>query len=162
MVKMADVALSAGVSITTVSHVLNDTRPVSDELRQRVFKAVNETGYTPNSVARALVTQSTMLIGVVMSFLSNPFFAPLVTQIDRTARRRGYTLLLTENHENATDEVTQVKVMLDRRVDGIIIAPYQWYCRMTVDWYYTWDCASGCIWNLDAIESVNAVTAVTQ
>lgn len=123
MVKMADVALSAGVSITTVSHVLNDTRPVSDELRQRVFKAVNETGYTPNSVARALVTQSTMLIGVVMSFLSNPFFAPLVTQIDRTARRRGYTLLLTENHENATDEVTQVKVMLDRRVDGIIIAP---------------------------------------
>ncbi|WP_382403826.1 LacI family DNA-binding transcriptional regulator [Flexivirga alba] len=120
---MADVAASAGVSITTVSHVLNDTRPVSEELRQRVYQAVNETGFTPNSVARALVTQNTMLIGVVMSFLSNPFFAPLVSQIDRTARRRGYTLLLTENHENAADEVTQVKVMLDRRVDGIIIAP---------------------------------------
>lgn len=123
MVKMADVAASAGVSITTVSHVLNETRPVSEELRQRVHRAVNETGYTPNSVARALVTQNTMLIGVVMSFLSNPFFAPLVSQIDRTARRRGYTLLLTENHENAADEATQVRVMLDRRVDGIIIAP---------------------------------------
>jgi len=123
MVKMADVAAAAGVSITTVSHALNNTRPVSDELRARVQHAVRETGYTPNSVARALVTQSTMLIGVVMSFLSNPFFAPLVTQIDRTARRRGYTVLLTENHENAADEATQVRVMLDRRVDGIIIAP---------------------------------------
>ncbi|RNI24690.1 LacI family DNA-binding transcriptional regulator [Flexivirga caeni] len=123
MVKMADVAATAGVSITTVSHALNNTRPVSDELRARVLAAVRDTGYTPNSVARALVTQSTMLIGVVMSFLSNPFFAPLVTHIDRTARRRGYTLLLTENHENATDEAMQVKVMLDRRVDGIIIAP---------------------------------------
>lgn len=123
MVKMADVAAAAGVSITTVSHALNNTRPVSDELRRRVLQAVSETGYTPNSVARALVTQNTMLIGVVMSFLSNPFFAPLVTQIDRTARRRGYTLLLTENHENASDEAREVKVMLDRRVDGIIIAP---------------------------------------
>lgn len=121
--KMADVAAAAGVSITTVSHALNNTRPVSEELRQRVLKAVDETGYTPNSVARALVTRNTMLIGVVMSFLSNPFFAPLVTQIDRTARRRGYTLLLTENHENAVDEAREVRVMLDRRVDGIIIAP---------------------------------------
>lgn len=123
MVKMADVAKSAGVSMTTVSHVLNNTRPVSDALRQRVLAAVEHTGYTPNSVARALATQNTMLIGVVMSFLSNPFFAPLVAHIDRTARRKGYTLLLTENHENAVDEVTQVKVMLDRHVDGIIIAP---------------------------------------
>lgn len=123
MVKMADVAEAAGVSITTVSHVLNGTRPVSEELRQRVSVAVSATGYTPNSIARALATRNTMLIGVVMSFLSNPFFAPLVSHIDKTARRHGYTLLLTENHENTADELTQVKVMLDRNVDGIIIAP---------------------------------------
>lgn len=123
MVKMADVAAAAGVSSTTVSHVLNDTRPVSEDLRAKVRQAVADTGYTPNSVARALATQNTMLIGVVMSFLSNPFFAPLVSDIERTARKRGYTLLLTENHENAVDETQQVKLMLDRRVDGIIIAP---------------------------------------
>lgn len=123
MVKMTDVAEAAGVSITTVSHVLNGTRPVSEELRQRVSEAVAATGYTPNSVARALATRNTMLIGVVMSFLSNPFFAPLVSHIDKTARRQGYTLLLTENHENTEDELAQVKVMLDRNVDGIIIAP---------------------------------------
>lgn len=123
MVKMADVAAAAGVSSTTVSHVLNETRPVSKALCARVFQAVADTGYTPNSVARALATQNTMLIGIVMSFLSNPFFAPLVSHIDRTARRRGYTLLLTENHENTADETKQVKVMLHRRVDGVMIAP---------------------------------------
>ncbi|TWP35424.1 LacI family DNA-binding transcriptional regulator [Leekyejoonella antrihumi] len=123
MVKMTDVAAAAGVSSTTVSHVLNATRPVSEALRAKVFQAVADTGYTPNSVARALATQNTMLIGIVMSFLSNPFFAPLVSDIDKTARRRGYTLLLTENHENTVDESKQVKVMLDRRVDGVILAP---------------------------------------
>ncbi len=120
---MADVAAAAGVSITTVSHVLNNTRPVSDELRRRVLEAVAESGYTTNGVARALATRNTMLIGVVMSFLSNPFFAPLVSAIEKTARRHGYTLLLTDNHENAADETTQVKIMLDRGVDGVILAP---------------------------------------
>ncbi|HEX3789919.1 MAG TPA: LacI family DNA-binding transcriptional regulator [Pseudonocardiaceae bacterium] len=119
---MADVAAAAGVSVTTVSHVLNNTRPVSGELRQRVQAAVAASGYTTNSVARALATQNTMLIGVVMSFLSNPFFAPLVSSIEKTARRHGYTLLLTDNHENAADETNQVRIMLDRRVDGVILA----------------------------------------
>jgi LacI family transcriptional regulator len=120
---MADVAAAAGVSVTTVSHVLNNTRPVSEELRRRVQDAVAASGYSTNSVARALATKNTMLIGIVMSFLSNPFFAPLVSAIEKTARRRGYTLLLTDNHENAAEEAKQVKIMLDRRVDGMILAP---------------------------------------
>lgn len=123
VVRMRDVAAAAGVSVTTVSHVLNNTRPVSPELRRRVEAAVAAAGYTTNSVARALATRNTMLIGVVMSFLSNPFFAPLVSSIEKTARRHGYTLLLTDNHENATDETTQVRIMLDRRVDGVVLAP---------------------------------------
>jgi LacI family transcriptional regulator len=120
---MADVAAAAGVSITTVSHVLNNTRPVSEELRRRVHEAVEASGYSTNGVARALATRNTMLIGVVMSFLSNPFFAPLVSAMEKTARRHGYTLLLTDNHENAADETAQVRIMLDRRVDGVILAP---------------------------------------
>jgi LacI family transcriptional regulator len=123
MVRMRDVAAAAGVSVTTVSHVLNNTRPVSAELQRRVHDAVAASGYRTNSVARALATRNTMLIGVVMSFLSNPFFAPLVSSIEKTARRHGYTLLLTDNHENATDELTQVRIMLDRRVDGVVLAP---------------------------------------
>ncbi|MDI5964352.1 LacI family DNA-binding transcriptional regulator [Streptantibioticus silvisoli] len=130
---MADVAAAAGVSITTVSHVLNNTRPVSDELRRRVLAAVEESGYTTNGVARALATRNTMLIGVVMSFLSNPFFAPLVSAIEKTARRNGYTLLLTDNHENAADETTQVGIMLDRRVDGVILAPAAAHAEPVLD-----------------------------
>lgn len=122
LVKMADVAAAAGVSITTVSHVLSQSRPVSPELQRRVREAVAASGYTPNSVARALATQSTMLIGVVMSFLTNPFFAPMVSHIERTARRHGYTLLLTDSHERLDDEVNQIKILLDRRVDGLILA----------------------------------------
>lgn len=123
VVKMADVAAAAGVSITTVSHVLNNTRPVSEELRRRVHAAVAASGYSTNSVARALATRNTMLIGVVTSFVSNPFFAPLVSSIEKTARRHGYTLLLTDNHESGVDETAQVRIMLDRRVDGVILAP---------------------------------------
>lgn len=123
MKTMADVARTAGVSVTTVSHVLNRTRPVSDALRERVLRAVKEIGYSPNTVARALATQSTMLIGVVMSFLTNPFFAPLVAHIERTARRREYTLLLTDSHDDPAAEADQVRILMDHRVDGVIIAP---------------------------------------
>lgn len=120
---MADVAAAAGVSITTVSHVLNGTRPVSAELRQKVLSAVEATGYSPNFVARSLATQNTKLIGVSMSFLSNPFFGPLVASIEERAREQGFTLLLTDSHEDARQESLQVQIMLDRRVDGVILAP---------------------------------------
>lgn len=123
MVRMADVAVAAGVSITTVSHVLNRTRPVSDDLRRRVDAAVKATGYSPNIVARSLATRNSMVIGVVMSVLWNAFFGPLVSSIERTARQRGYTLLLTDSHEDAAKDRESVRVMLDRQVDGIIIAP---------------------------------------
>lgn len=123
MVRMAEVAVAAGVSITTVSHVLNKTRPVSTELRQKVLAAVDASGYSPNVVARSLATRNTKLIGVVMSFLSNPFFGPLVSAIEETGRRRGYTLLLTDNRESVTQEIAQVKIMMDHRVDGVILAP---------------------------------------
>lgn len=123
MIRMQDVAAAAGVSITTVSHVLNQTRPVSDELRRRVQEAIAATNYSPNVVARSLASGNTMVIGLIMSFLWNPFFGPLVSTIERAAQRRGYSLLLTDNHEDAAKEQTQVKLMLDRQVDGIIIAP---------------------------------------
>lgn len=123
MARMADVAVAAGVSITTVSHVLNGTRPVSEVLRARVLAAVASTGYSPNMLARSLATKNTRVIGVVMSFLSNLFFAPLVASIEQAARRHGYMPLLSDNHEDLEVEYNQVKLMLDHQVDGVIIAP---------------------------------------
>lgn len=123
MIRMADVAAVAGVSITSVSHVLNGTRPVSDSLRKKVMDAVAATDYSPNMLARSLATRSTAVIGIVMSFLSNPFFAPLVASIERKARKHGYMPLLSDNHEDPDVEYNQVKLMLDHQVDGVIFAP---------------------------------------
>lgn len=133
MVRMADVAAAAGVSITSVSHVMNRTRPVSEELRRRVEEAVATTGYTPNIVARSLATKNTMVIGVVMSFLTNPFFGPLVSSIEKTAQERGYTLLLSDNHENVANEHHQITLMVNRQVDGVIIAPVSGRAPKTLD-----------------------------
>jgi LacI family transcriptional regulator len=120
---MADVAARAGVSISTVSHVLNQTRPVSEELTGKVRQAIDDSGYSPNAVARSLATSSTKLIGVVMSAASNPFFGPLFSAVEETARRHGYNLLLTDSHDNVKLEERQIRVMLDHQIAGMILAP---------------------------------------
>jgi len=120
---MADVAARAGVTASTVSHVVNKTRPVSDELTARVLAAIQETGYLPNRVARSLATSDTHLIGIVMSALTNRFFVPVVAAMDRVGRRHGYSSLLADSRDRADGEAEAVDVLLSRRVDGIVLAP---------------------------------------
>jgi LacI family transcriptional regulator len=123
MVKMVDVARRAGVSVSTVSHVINGTRFVKDETVQLVRKAIQETGYTHNTIARSLVTQSTQSIGLAISAISNVYFADLVGTIEAAARRAGYTLLLTDSHDDADEELRAVRALHQRRVDGVLFAP---------------------------------------
>jgi LacI family transcriptional regulator len=123
VVTMADIAVKAGVSVSTVSHVLNDTRPVSTDLRRRVQAAISESGYSPSLLARSLATATTSLIGVVMSATSNPFFGEVFRAMDAAARKRGFNVLLADSGDKAAIEATQVKVMLDYRVAGIVLAP---------------------------------------
>jgi LacI family transcriptional regulator len=120
---MADVAMNAGVSVSTVSHVVNGTRPVSGILRARVLEAIRQSSYTPNTVARALVTSDTHLIGIVMSALTNSFFVSVVAAIDRAGRRHGYSSILADNRDRVDDEAEAVNMLLSRRVDGIVLAP---------------------------------------
>ena len=120
---MADVAAQAKVATSTVSHVVNGTRPVSPQLRERVLDAIEQTGYSPNRVARSLVTSDTHLIGIVMSALTNRFFVPVVAAIDRAGRRHGYSSVLANSSDRADDEAEAVNMLLSRRVDGIVLAP---------------------------------------
>ena len=83
MPTMADVARSAGVSVATVSHVLNDTRPVLPHTRQAVLDAVEELGYTPNTLARSLVTSRTRSIGLAVSAISNPYFTEILQGVEQ-------------------------------------------------------------------------------
>ncbi|GAB3677293.1 LacI family DNA-binding transcriptional regulator [Actinocorallia lasiicapitis] len=122
MATMADVARQAGVSVSTVSHVINGTRFVADETRQKVLTAVESTGYIQNTVARSLVTSSTKSIGLAISAISNFYFADLVAALESQVRLAGYTLLLTDTHDDPEEELKVVQALHQRRVDGILLA----------------------------------------
>ncbi|MEU1853033.1 LacI family DNA-binding transcriptional regulator [Streptomyces sp. NPDC019990] len=123
MATMADVARSAGVSVATVSHVLNGTRPVLPHTRQAVLDAVEELGYTPNTLARSLVTARTRSIGLAVSAISNPYFTEILQGVEASAVDHGYSLLIADPHDDPEHERTVVQLLHERRVDGMIVAP---------------------------------------
>lgn len=123
MVTMGDVARLAGVSQSTVSHVLNDTRTVSDASRAAVLQAIADTGYRQNALARSLATSRTMTLGLASTPVSNPYFGDLVQSIERSARAAGYSLLLGDTHDDPDQEQQVVQHLADRRVDGVLLAP---------------------------------------
>ncbi len=123
MVTMADVARLAGVNASTVSHVLNGTRTVSDPTREAVLAAIARTGYRQNALARSLARSATTTLGLASRFVSNPHFADLVTSIESSARRAGYSLVLADTRDDPEQELRAVHELADRRVDGVLLAP---------------------------------------
>src|ERR1700709_1590573 len=120
---MADFARRAGVSTATVSHVLNNTRAVSEDTRAAVLAAVDETEYTPNTVARSLATSRTTTLGLVLSAISTPYFAELLSAAERAAAAAGYTLLLVDPHEDPEYERTVVARLHHPPLHGGRLAP---------------------------------------
>ncbi|MEU4036755.1 LacI family DNA-binding transcriptional regulator [Streptomyces collinus] len=123
MPTMADVARSAGVSVATVSHVLNGTRPVLPHTRQAVLDAVDALGYTPNTLARSLVTSRTRSIGLAVSAISNPYFTEILQGVEAAALEAGYSLLIADPHDDPVHERKVVQLLHERRVDGMIVTP---------------------------------------
>jgi LacI family transcriptional regulator len=123
MATMADVARSAGVSVATVSHVLNDTRPVLPDTRQAVLTAIEELNYTPNTLARSLVQSRTRSIGLAVSAISNPYFTEILQGVEAGALEQGYSLLIADPHDDPEHERKVVQLLHERRVDGMIVAP---------------------------------------
>src|SRR3954453_11909557 len=120
---MADIARMAGVSVTTVSHVVNGTRPASARTRARVEAAIERTGYSPNTIARALARGGTESFGLAISGLSNPYFTDVVAAVEAAATRSGRTLLLGDTREDPEHELRIVHALVERRVDGLLLAP---------------------------------------
>src|SRR3954447_3768086 len=123
MVTMADVARLAGVSVTTVSHVINGTRPASERTRRSVLAAIERTGHPANTIARALARGGTQSLGLALSGLSNPYFTDVVAAVGAPAARAGHTLLLGDTHEDPEHELRIVKTLAERQVDGMLLAP---------------------------------------
>ncbi|GAA3808803.1 LacI family DNA-binding transcriptional regulator [Streptomyces phyllanthi] len=123
MATMVDVAQHAGVSVATVSHVLNNTRAVRPRTRQLVLDAIDALGYTPNTLARSLVTSRTRSIGLAVSAVSNPYFTEILQGVEAGALEHGYSLLIADPHDDPAHERKIVQLLHERRVDGMIVAP---------------------------------------
>ncbi|HEY0827833.1 MAG TPA: LacI family DNA-binding transcriptional regulator [Bacilli bacterium] len=122
-----NVADKAGVSTTTVSHVVNATRYVADETKVRVFQAMKELDYRPNSAARSLRSQKSKTVGLLVPILtsdtSNFFFMMVAQGIQNVLKNNGYNLILSNTNEKLEDEQEQIKVLNSQLIDGLIIAP---------------------------------------
>ena len=120
---MIDVARHAGVAISTVSAILNGTSNVSPELTQRIEAAIAAIGYERNAIARSLKTGATHTIGLTVADIRNPFFTDVVATIQNVLNRAGFAVMLCSNDEDTTKQDEQIKLLLERMVDGLIIAP---------------------------------------
>ena len=129
---MGDVARIAGVSASTVSHVLNRTRKVDTATRLRVEAAIEQTGYRRNIVARSLAAGRTHTVGLSISALTNPYFGSLVHAVERTLSEAGYVLIVGDSHDDVDSEKRVTGSLLDRQVDGMILAPAAGSERVTI------------------------------
>jgi LacI family transcriptional regulator len=120
-----DVARLAGVSITTVSRVLNNNYPVKKETRQVVEAAIKELNYHPNPLARGLISKKSRTIGIVVPSITNMFFTEVISGFEKYAKLMGYDVLLSTSNGDADAEVTCVDKLINRFVDGIIVVDPQ-------------------------------------
>jgi LacI family transcriptional regulator len=120
MTTIREVSESAGVSYATVSHVINNTRLVTPETRERVLAAMDALNYRPNAVARSLRQGKTNTIGLVLPDSANPFFAEISRGIEDEAFKRGYSVFLCNTELDTQRELFYVDVLSNKQVDGII------------------------------------------
>ena len=123
MITMTEIARLTGVSQPTVSRVLNGNTSVNPEVREKVLACAREHHFQPNAMARSLVGSGTKLIGVVLTDISNSFFADLEKYMEQAAREKGYSLILFNSDYDREKEKHCLEVMRRYRVDGLIIVP---------------------------------------
>ncbi|NUU05211.1 LacI family DNA-binding transcriptional regulator [Leifsonia sp. C5G2] len=122
MATMIDVARQARVSVSTVSHVINGTRHVEQATRKRVLDAIEATGYRQDTLARAMRRSRSDSIGLVLSDVGEPAFAEMIHGVESAAAEHGLTLILANSAEDSDREKRAVQALLNRRVDGLVLA----------------------------------------
>lgn len=123
MATIVDVAREAGVSKSTVSHVLNRTRKVDPKTIARVEAAIATVGYTPNIIAQSLARSTTATVGIAISAISNPYFSDIICAIETECSRLGLMVFLSDTQDDPEQELRVVRALHRRRVDGILLAP---------------------------------------
>nr|ARU12486.1 LacI type transcriptional regulator [Agrobacterium tumefaciens] len=123
LVTVSDVARSAGVSKATAARVLGNYSTVSTEVKDKVLEAAKKLGYQPNELARSMTTGKSNTIGVIVGDIENPYFGLAVRGISDAAASAGFDVVLSNSGEDLTREKAAVRVLLGKRVDGLIVAP---------------------------------------
>jgi LacI family transcriptional regulator len=120
-VTMADVAREAGVSLMTVSRVVNDKDGISEATRQRVRDIIDRLGYRPSDIARSLATDRTGTIGLVVPDNTNPFFSEIARGVEHVAYSEGYNVFLCNTEEDTRRELAVLRSLEEKRVDGVVL-----------------------------------------
>lgn len=128
-VTIMQIAKESGVSTATVSRVINGTAPVSKATRDRVNAVIKQYAYTPNAFARSLISRRSMTIGIIMPDISNPYFSAMFREIEIAARTAHYSVFLCNTSFRAANaqemtlwELDSFQMMLDKKVDGVLVA----------------------------------------
>jgi len=115
-----DVAKKAGVSISTVSNALNDSRYVKKETKEKILGVASNLNYMPNIIARGLKTRSTRTVAVIVPDISNQFFAQVIKGVEEIAKQRKYSVLLTCSYYDVLEEKRSIEVLKQQFVDGFL------------------------------------------
>ncbi|PLV59928.1 LacI family DNA-binding transcriptional regulator [Thermotoga sp. KOL6] len=124
-VTIRDIAERAGVSINTVSRALNNKPDISEETRKKILKIARELGYVKNATASSLRSKQTNIVGVIIADSANPFYAEVLKGIEAASRKYGYQIMLMNTERVYENEEKAIDVLLQRRVDGLLITPVQ-------------------------------------
>ncbi len=118
---MKDVARLAGVSTSTVSHVINNNRFVSEQVREKVEQAIRELNYAPSALARSLKINQTRTIGMLLTASSNPFYSEVVRGVENSCYERGYSLILCNTEGDEERMNRSLETLMQKRVDGLLM-----------------------------------------
>jgi LacI family transcriptional regulator len=121
-VRMKDIAKDLGLSVVTISKVLRNHPDIAQETRDRVLKRVEELDFSPNILARGLVTGRSFLIGLVLPDLLHPFFAEIAKAISTEVAARGYSVIISSSEEDAKLEAREIQHLVSRQLDALAIA----------------------------------------
>ena len=148
MATMKDIARLAQVSTSTVSHVINGSRFVSDEIREKVMRIVAELNYTPSAVARSLKVRETKTIGLLVTATNNPFFAEVMAGVEQYCQKNQYNLIIATTGVDAKRLQQNLQTLMHKQVDGLLLmcgdSRFQADIELTIslplvvmDWWFT-------------------------
>ena len=121
MATLKDVAREAGLTVTTVSRVLNNRGYISDNARQRVAEAMRKLNYRPNELARSLQNKSSNTIGVIVPHIRHPYFAEMISNLENEAHKKGYKMLLCNSQGRDEKMLEYVEMCYSNRVEGLVL-----------------------------------------